>query len=423
MNKTLWLTCMLACSAACTFAQSAPAAAPAQPLNPDAAWEPLFDGKSLDGWTRRGGKAVYTVEGHAIVGTTAPDTPNSFLCTDRFFSDFDLEYEFKVDPKLNSGVQIRSNSFPAYQDGRVHGYQVEIDPSERAYTAGIYDEARQGWLAPLDQNEAARKAFRQDEWNKVRVLAIGDSIRTWLNGVPAADLHDDLTPLGFIGLQVHSSDEASPLSVRWRNLRIRDFSRRARPAGALVLVGEKPDLSEWVSARDPQQPAGWTLADGYVEVAPGTGDIQTRRTFRDYDLHVEFAVDDNGKDGQANGNSGVYSQGRYEVQVLNCYGRGPALNECGAIYNIAAPRWNCAAPPGVWQTYDIRFRAPRWNDAGEKQSNARLTVRHNGVLIHDDLEVPTSTGAGRPEAAADGPVLLQDHGNRIRYRNIWIVPD
>lgn len=192
------------------------------PRGEDEEWIELFDGNSLDNWIKRGGAATYSIEDGAIVGTTAPDTPNTFLCTPDEYGDFELELEFKVHPELNSGVQIRSLSRPDYQDGRVHGYQVEIDPSERAFTGGIYDEARRGWIYDLKENEAARKAFRQDEWNQMRVLASGHSIKTWINGVPAADLTDDMTARGFIALQVHGvGSRKDPLSVRWRNIRLR----------------------------------------------------------------------------------------------------------------------------------------------------------------------------------------------------------
>ena len=122
-----------------------------------------------------------------IVGTTVPRTPNSFLCTVKHYGDFILEYEFQVHENLNSGVQIRSHSIPTYKRGRVHGYQIEIDPDvkrNRMWTAGIYDEARRGWLNDLTENASARKAFAPNTWNKVRVAAVGDSIKTWLNGVP-----------------------------------------------------------------------------------------------------------------------------------------------------------------------------------------------------------------------------------------------
>lgn len=199
---------------------------------------PLFDGKTLDGWEQHSGKAEYRVEDGAIVGKTVAGTGNSFLCTKRKYADFVLEFEFKVAPTMNSGVQFRSElhkeettaeingkkkTFPA---DRVFGYQFEIDPSARAYTGGIYDEARRGWLFDLKDNEAARKAFKQNEWNAARIECRGESIKTWLNGVAAADLKDGLTKEGIIALQVHgigNKTESVGQEVRWRNLRIKEL--------------------------------------------------------------------------------------------------------------------------------------------------------------------------------------------------------
>jgi hypothetical protein len=198
----------------------------AAPAAPESAWRDLFDGESLEGWKRLGGEAEYRLEAGEIVGISRLDTPNSFLVTEETFGDFALELEFQVDPELNSGVQIRSLSLPDYQDGRVHGYQVEIDPSDRAWSAGIYDEGRRGWLNDLKDNEPARKAFKPGEWNHFRVECRGDSIKTWINGVPAADLKDSMTPQGFIALQVHGvGDSTDAREVRWRNVRIHQPTR------------------------------------------------------------------------------------------------------------------------------------------------------------------------------------------------------
>lgn len=206
-------------------------------------WTTLFNGENLNNWVQQGGKAEYTIEEGAIVGTAVPGTPNSFLCTKRHYRDFELELEFLVAPDLNSGVQIRSNAYSAdtilpapdgdggvkeinVGAGRVHGYQVEIDPSDRAWSGGIYDEGRRGWLNDLKNNEPARQAFQQNDWNHYRIVCQGDHIQTWINGVPAADLHDNMTPSGFIALQVHGiGGEApeTPLQVRWRNIRLKEF--------------------------------------------------------------------------------------------------------------------------------------------------------------------------------------------------------
>ena len=199
----------------------------------------MFDGKTLAGWEQHSGKAEYRVEDGAIVGKTVAGTGNSFLCSVRKYGDFVLEFEFKVAPDMNSGVQFRSEiNGPAASEAevngkkvkrdadRVYGYQYEIDPSARAYTAGVYDEARRGWLADLKNNEPARKAFKQGEWNKSRIECKGDSIKTWINGVPAADLKDGMTKEGIIALQVHgigkNVDKAGE-EVRWRNLRIKEL--------------------------------------------------------------------------------------------------------------------------------------------------------------------------------------------------------
>ncbi len=199
-----------------------------------AEWTTLSQDPDL--WIRRGGNAKYEFKDGEIIGTSVPNTPNTFLCTRRDYTNFVLELEFKVATNLNSGIQIRSQCFDEPREiiagdrtiripaGRVHGYQVEIDPSPRAWTAGIYDEARRGWLADLKDKPEARAAFRSGEWNTIRVEARGPVIRTWLNDVPAAELEDDLTPAGFIGLQVHGvGAEERPLEVRWRNVRLREL--------------------------------------------------------------------------------------------------------------------------------------------------------------------------------------------------------
>src|SRR5207253_2322222 len=209
-----------------------PSGSPAE----EGGWLDLFNGKDLEGWVRRGGKAEYRAENGEIVGQTVPNTSNSFLCTKKNYANFILELEFKVDSRLNSGVQIRSECFAEPKTvelngrkikvpaGRVHGYQVEIDPSERAWTGGIYDEGRRGWLVDLKHNQPARGAFKQHEWNKFRIECRADSIKTWLNGVAAAELKDSVTASGFIGLQVHGvKDKQEPLDVHFRNLRIKEL--------------------------------------------------------------------------------------------------------------------------------------------------------------------------------------------------------
>ena len=383
----------------------------------------LFDGKTLDAFVKKGGSAEYRVENGEIVGTTVPNTPNTFLCTKKDYGDFELTFDVRVHPELNSGVQIRSHSVKGYKGGEVFGYQVEIDPTTRAYSGGIYDESRRGWLDDLSDNEEGRKAFKNGEWNKYRVMAQGDHIVVWVNGVKTADFHDDVDRFGFIGLQVHSvGDRSDKMEVRWRNLRIWDAGIPGKypPQGATVLLGNDGDLSKWKKSGSESEAIGWAWKGEYLEIVPRTGSIQTRKGYESCFLHVEFAVDENNLEGQANGNSGVYLQGSYEVQILNSAGQKPADNIAGGIYRVKAPDINMAYPAYEWQTYDIQFTAPKWQD-GKKVSNAKITAWHNGVMIHRDVEVPGMTGSGQPETPGPKGIFLQDHGNLIRFRNVWIV--
>jgi hypothetical protein len=201
-----------------------------------------------------------------------------------------------------------------------------------------------------------------------------------------------------------------------------DMPRVAPPAGAVVLF-EGKNLKEWVSV-DGKSPAPWKLVDGGAMEVRGGG-IMTREKFDGHFLlHVEFRVPymPDAK-GQARGNSGVYLQGRYEVQVLDSYGLESQDNDCGGIYKVAAPRVNACKAPTVWQSYDIDFVAPVF-EGGKKVKPARISVTQNGVTIHKDVEIPldnTVAGLGG-DPSKPGPIMLQDHGNPVQFRNIWLVP-
>lgn len=213
----------------------------------DEKFEPIFDGQTLSGWVQRGGKATYRVEDEAIIGTSRPLTPNSFLCTEKIYRNFILELEFQVNPELNSGIQIRSNAYDkpttierqkgkpiVIAPGRVHGYQYEIDNEierDRWWTGGIYDESRRGWLFPgilggdgKQFTEQGRKLSQGDGWHRARIEARGPRIKTFLDGEQRADFEDAMTPEGFIALQVHGVGARNePLEVRWRKIRLAEL--------------------------------------------------------------------------------------------------------------------------------------------------------------------------------------------------------
>ena len=434
----------------------------------------LFDGKSTDGWVQRGGKAKYKVVDGMIVGTTVLKTPNSFLCTKDNYSNFILHLDFKVDDQLNSGIQIRSNSFANYKDGRVHGYQVEIDPSQkphdgkragpnlmedgskapkgtsRSWTGGIYDEARNGWLYGLSSKPKARAAFKPGQWNHFKIIANGNSIKTWINGVPAADLDDKTTKEGFIALQVHATGSKTPLQVRWKNIFLKEIKEGdlnfygselpqpkviapgtgcSAPGDAIVLFDGK-DLSQWNGRIKKGENKGkicepkWKIENECMIVTK-SGDLETKQPFGSCQLHIEWATPNPpSKKSQSRGNSGIFFMGKYEVQVLDSYTNQTYPDgQAGGIYKQSPPLVNACRKSGEWQTYDIIFHAPEF-DGQECTKPATLTVLHNGVLIQDHFTLvgPTEHKKTPKYTPHDAKLAmsLQDHGNPVRYRNIWI---
>ena len=194
----------------------------------DKKYKAIFDGKTLEGWTQRNGTATYRVEKKSVVGKTNEGSPNSFLCSDKEYGNFDLIFEVKVDDKLNSGVQIRSQT-KGGPKGRVNGPQVEIEASGKngAEAGYIYGEAAGGWMTPADKLKP-HKHFKDGKWNKYRVVADGANIKVWINGAVVSDLNHEEKykshPKGFIGLQVHSIGRGSgPYEVRWRKIKIKEL--------------------------------------------------------------------------------------------------------------------------------------------------------------------------------------------------------
>lgn len=200
--------------------------------------KPLFDGRTLDGWEVRGGAAEYRVEDGMIVGRTVEGSPNTFLCTTREYADFELVLDVMCDIPLNSGIQIRSHVYEedtpqasnprrVRRAGEVYGYQCEIARQSRGTAGNFWDEGRfTKWLDTFADNAAAQEAFKDAQWNHYRIVAQGDRIRSWVNGVPCADFRDDTDAAGFIGLQVHGIPQGTgPFEVRWKNIDLRELKR------------------------------------------------------------------------------------------------------------------------------------------------------------------------------------------------------
>jgi hypothetical protein len=424
-------------------------------------WESLFDGKSLNGWRTLGGKAPYAVEDGTIVGTAIADTPNSFLATERTWGDFIFECEILQEGgPTNSGIQFRSQSLPGYQNGRVHGYQLEIDPSARAWSGGIYDEARRGWLYPGTLNPAARDLYQLGRWNHLRIEAIGSSLRTWINGRPVSHVIDDLTREGFIALQVHGVGKQLDQvgrRIRWRNLRIQTTDLVPTPLDPITVRNLRPNhLSDaektvgwrllwdgassegWRGVNQAGFPAeGWNIVDGELRTAPSGakrgGDIVTRESFSAFEFQWEFRL-------TPGANSGVKyfvserppteSALGLEFQLLDdekhpdaAMGAG-GNRRIGSLYDLI-PRADLMAGLGIaprigeWQHGRIVVypdnRVEHWLNGVKVLDYVRGSPLFKSLVARSKFEKNTGFGLG-----GSGPLLLQDHRDEVHFRSLKV---
>lgn len=424
-------------------------------------WRNLFDGKTLNGWSVIGGNASYKVIDGSIVGTSTPNTPNTFLCSDEIYSDFILELDYKVDPKLNSGIQIRSNSIDSYRNAVVHGYQIEIDPSERAWSAGIYDEQRRGWLVPLTNNPTAQKAFKQNQWNHYRIEAIGDTMKTWINGVPAAYLIDDMTSEGFIGLQVHgigTDREKEGTQVTWKNVKIlteniEKYSQKISIDPVITknnLFGKETEegwkmlwdgktTNGWKGAKlDGFPETGWEIKDGVLSVlasgggeAEAGGDIVTTDMYSDFELKLDFKITEGANSGikyyvDTEINKGAGSSIGLEYQILDDkrhpdakLGNHKGSRTVASLYDlIQADPDKVVHPIGQWNQARIVSK----NNHVEHWLNGRKVLEYTRKSPEYLQLVNESKYKKWPNfgEADSGRILLQDHGDFVSFRNIKI---
>jgi Domain of Unknown Function (DUF1080) len=441
-------------------------------------WINLFNGTNLDGWVEHSGEAKYTVEDGMLTGEAVSGTGNSFLCTTQTFGNFELELEYKCDALLNSGVQIRSEVFPDARTlniggkeikvaaDRIHGYQCEIDMDVargRMWTAGIYDEARRGWLVPADGekgkqglafSEQGRAVSKNGEWNKLRIVANGPLIQTWLNGVARAEICDDLTPRGVIGLQVHGVGDATNkvgLKVSFRNIRIHEITDNTltgqEKAEGWKLLWDGQTTDGWRSPKSDEFPTNsWSLENGKLTVvssgnaeAQAGGDIITRGRYANFELVADFKTttgcnsgikifvqpDISPVDPKTGEKTAVGSAIGMEFQILDDehhpdakLGRG-GDRTMGSLYDlIPAPKDKKVMPVGEWN----HARIVSQDGHVEFWLNGEMTVNFDRNSPEFRAAVAESKFKNIPNFGEwpDGHILLQEHGSVAAFRNLKI---
>lgn len=435
-------------------------------------WINLFNGRDLKGWKQLNGRAKYEVKNGEIIGTTVASEPNSFLATEKNYGDFIFEVDFKVNSTMNSGIQFRSEMKDANDKcnvtdkktpERVHGYQMEIDPSVRAWSGGIYDEARRGWLYSLENNPAAKPAFKNDQWNRYRIECIGNSIRTWVNGIACAHLVDDMTPSGFIALQVHAIDNANDVGkeIRWKNVRIQTSNLKPSPADNIFVINTIPNnlsadeqkagmrllwdgktTNGWRGAyKDNFPDKVWYIEDGTLNVKGGKGaesanggDIVTKETFGAFDLQFEFKLTDTANSGvkyfvtESEKNKG--SAIGLEYQILDDDLHPDAkLGSIGnrtmaSLYDLI-PSLKITAgrreklPVGEWNRGRIIVypdgNIEHWINGWKVVEYKRGTQYFYALVAKSKYEKWPNFGM-----APKGHILLQEHGTHVSFRSIKI---
>jgi hypothetical protein len=423
-------------------------------------WENLVR-KDLSNWEQLNGTAPFKVEKGVITGTTVLNSPNSFLCTKAKYGNFILEFDFMADPNMNSGVQFRSESRQEYMNGRVHGYQVEIDPSDRAWTGGIYDEARRGWLYTMEINPWGKKAFRKNEWNHVRVEAIGNSLRIWVNDIPTADVIDDMTLSGFIALQVHSIGKDSSRvgeKIMWKNIRIitEDPIKYTTPYTPAIpqnsylnnklsdreikdgwkLLWDGSSFEGWRTARSESGPeSGWEIKDGILTVLDSkeqpkrSGDIYTAGKYGNFEMVVDFRYSKGANSGIKyltgyEGSKGVLSSIGCEYQILddrNHHDAKAGINgnrTLAGLYDLITPKNKRDNGAGNWNRATIIVRGSHV----EHWLNGEKTVEYERGNDEWRKLVATSKFKDVKLFGEDpeGRIELQDHGNNVSFKNIKI---
>lgn len=427
-------------------------------------WRTLFNGKDLSGWKAVAGEAEFKVENGVIVGYAKANTPNTFLISEQQFGDFVLELDLKIENlSSNSGIMARGQYDPKAREGQglVFGYQIEADPTSRAWSGGVYDEARRGWLYPLDLNPAAKSAFKMGEWNSYRIEVIGKEIKTWINGQEVAYVVDDMDARGFIGLQVHSISDAKDAGNKtyFRNIRIQTENLKPKAfkkdlfvvntglneltayekVNGWKLLFDGKSTEAWVGAYKETFPQkGWTIQDGILKVegtdggeSSNFGDIVTKEKYAAFDFAFDFKITEGANSGVKyfvtlkENNSG--SAIGLEYQILDDERHPDAKmgregnRTLASLYDLikANKQARFVKGPGEWNKGRIVVypdnRVEHYLNGVKVVEYVRGSQEFRDLVAISKYKVWENFGE-----APEGHLLLQDHGNEVHFKNLKV---
>jgi hypothetical protein len=428
-----------------------------EPAAGETTWRPLFQEDDLTDW--EGLLRHWTLQKGELVGTNLPGglPYRTFLCSKKKYKDFEIRFQVRVKGprgRANSGFNFRSEILDRNKFN-LSGAQADIGEQ---YWGALTSEFVPGKpsVPQIWAPKEVRAKVKPEDFNDYYVKCVGQHVTIKLNGETTVDADVPwMQKEGIIGWQIH----VNPTEVTFRNIQFRDLSNARDHIKDSIAYGDISDLKvnkaedkQGVKSTPPPEGAislfdgrrldGWVHRDGTSKPVWkllgeynmqvhregafrfNAGDIMTEEKFDGaFKLHVEFRVPYMPKaKGQARGNSGVYIQGRYEVQILDSYGQESGREDCGAIFGQTAPSVNACKAPTVWQSFDIEFVAPKCKDDKQVEP-ARITVYHNGIKIQDNVKLPRPTQLALPgDPCTPGPILLQDHGDPVQFRNIWLLP-
>ena len=424
-------------------------------------WQILFNGKDLEGWQQLNGKHIWEVRDGMIVGTTVPGEPNGFLCTVKEYGDFVLELEVSIDTLMNnSGIQFRTLSYPDYNNGRVHGYQMEVDPKPQRWSGAIYEEGgNRGWIYAGDElSPAAKGAFKRDtkkafQWNKYRIECVGTTTRTWVNGVPAAHLIDDKFLRGYIGLQLHANqanDPAGSYKVRFRNIRIQtgnlklslwddtfvvnlvpnNLSTQEEENGYSLLWDGRSD-SGWFGPNKSEFPKNaWSHKDGELRVihSDGAGSggpyIITEKKYGPFELKFDFKFSDGSNSGvkyfvnESESNT-TAATSSLEYQIADDDAPGITSNRTlGSLADILEAK-KTRIRKGLWYRAAIKVRPDNhveyWLNGNKILEYERGSTEYKELVSKSKYKDMPNFGM-----SAEGHILLENNGSGVSFRSIKI---